>query len=456
MSDWTGTCARFMTSTRTMELSSETLDRAMAHTLDALAAIISGATLEPGRLATAITASRREPGAVTVVGDGSLTSARNAAFANGVAAHADETDDSHEFSKTHPGAAVVPTALAVGQAVGASGLDVLKAVRIGYDLCTTFSSAVWGRSVHMRSRSELMIGAQFGAIGAAVALSGADETQARYALAYGVQRASGTIAWLRDLAHVQKGVDFGGLPAQNAVEIAELVTHGFTGVPDILDGEPSVYATLGEDSDPSLFAQLGELDALRTSSIKKYSVGYPAQAPVDAMVGLARAHKIAVEEVVAVRCIMPAQNIYVVGNRSMPNIDLRYLLAAALVDRGLGFRAAHDLDRFNDPAVRALRDRVALVADPSPEVRREGPVAYPARVEVELASGEVLRKAAGVVRGRYQNPMSYPEVESKSAALLHDCGVDPAPVLAAQRRLPEAETVDELMTASALPTGSAR
>ena len=74
MTDWTGTVARFMTSAAQMSLSEQTLDRAMAHTLDTLAAMVSGATLEPGRLATAITASRREPGGVTVIGDGSRTS----------------------------------------------------------------------------------------------------------------------------------------------------------------------------------------------------------------------------------------------------------------------------------------------------------------------------------------------------------------------------------------------
>jgi 2-methylcitrate dehydratase PrpD len=452
MTDWTGTVARFMTSTSQMTLSEQTLDRALAHTLDTLAAMVSGATLGPGRLAAELASSRQEPGQVTVLGTGAVSSARAAAFANGVAAHADETDDSHEFSKTHPGAAVVPAALAMAQAVGASGLDALKAVRIGYDLCTTFSSALWRRSTHMRPRSELMIGGQFGALGAATALSGADETQARYALAYGVQRASGTIAWLRDLAHMQKGVDFGGFPAQNAIDIAELVTHGFTAVHDILDGEPSVYSTLGDDSDPSLFTRLGQLDSLSTSSIKKYSVGYPALAPVDAMVSLAQEHSVAPDDVMAVRCVMPAQNIYVVGDRTMPNIDLRYLLAAALQDGGLGFRAAHDLDRFNDPAVRALRDRVTLVPDPSPEQRPDGLVGYPARIEVELDSGEVLTSTAGVVRGRFENPMSYPEVEEKSAALLEEAGVDPAPVLDAMRRLPEATSVDELMTASALTT----
>ncbi|WP_167045072.1 MmgE/PrpD family protein [Salinibacterium sp. ZJ454] len=442
-----------MTSTAEMTLSAPTLDRALAHTLDTVAAIVSGATLEPGRLATAITASRRDPGDVTVVGDGSRTSARNAAFANGVAAHADETDDSHEFSKTHPGAAVVPTALAMGQAVGASGLDVLKAVRIGYDMCTTFSSAVWARSVHMRPRSELLIGAQFGALGAAIALSGADEQQARYALAYGVQRASGTIAWLRDLAHVQKGVDFGGFPGQSAIEIAELVTNGFTGVRDILDGEPNIFEVLGENSDPSLFDQLGVVDSLSASSIKKYSVGYPAQAPVDAMIELTRAHEFDVADVIAVRCIMPQQNIYVIGDRTMPNIDLRYLLTVALVDRGLGFRASHDHERFHDPAVRALRDRVTLLPDNNPETRPAHLVGYPARIEIELESGEVLRGSAGVVRGRFENPMPYEEVEQKCAALLWDCTLDPDPLLAAMRRLPRSETLDDLMTAAALPVG---
>lgn len=453
MTDWTGAVARFITSKDEMILAPSTLDRAMAHTLDTLAAVVSGATLAPGKLATAITAKRGESGNVTVVGDGSRSSARNAAFANGVAAHANETDDSHEFSKTHPGAAVVPAALAMGQAAGASGLDVLKAVRIGYDMCTTFSSAVWGRSVHMRPRSELMIGAQFGALGAAIALSGADETQARYALAYGVQRASGTIAWLRDLEHVQKGVDFGGFPAQNAVEIAELVTEGFTAVTDILDGEPSVYEVLGENSTPEMFGQLGQLDSLSTSSIKKYSVGYPAQAPVDAMVQLVRANPVDTAEVVNVRCIMPQQNIYVVGDRTMPNIDLRYLLAAALMDGDLSFTAAHDVDRFRDPQVNALRDKIALVPEESREKRPGQLVGYPARIEIDLRSGEVLRGAAGIVRGRFENPMPYDEVEEKYAALVSECGLDPAPALAEMRRLPDAQSIDGLMTACALVQG---
>jgi 2-methylcitrate dehydratase PrpD len=448
--DWTGTVARFITSGPDMVLSDETLDRAMAHTLDSLAAVISGATLEPGRLATTLTASRREPGRVRVVGDGSLTSARGAAFANGVAAHADETDDSHEYSKTHPGAAVVPAALAMGQGVGASGLEVLKAVRIGYDLCTTFSSAVWGRSLAMRPRSELMIGAQFGAIGSAVSLAGADELQARYALAYGVQRASGTIAWLRDLAHVQKAVDFGGSPAQNGVEIAELVTHGFTAVYDILDGEPSVYTTLGDNADPTLFAQLGTLDSLSMSSIKKYSVGYPALAPVDAMVGLARTNDVPIEEIVAIRCVMLPQNIYVVKDRTMPNIDLRYLLTVALLDKGLHFAAAHDTDRFDDPAVRALREKVLLVPDTETPERPDGLVAYPARIEIELTSRAVITHSAGIVRGRFENPMPYEEVEAKVDELLGSCGVDSEPVRNAMRRLPEAGSIDELMTAASL------
>ena len=79
---------------------------------------------------------------------------------------------------------------------------------------------------------------------------------------------------------------------------------------------------------------------------------------------------------------------------------------------------------------------------------------YPARIEVELSSGEVLTRTAGVVRGRFENPMPYDEVEEKSASLLRDCRLDPDPLLAAMRRLPEADTVDELMAVAALSAGS--
>src|SRR5204862_4246341 len=73
------------------------------HVLDTLAAMISGARLPPGKKAISFARTRGGTKEACIVAAGILTTAENAALANGMLAHADETDDSHAPSLTHPG-----------------------------------------------------------------------------------------------------------------------------------------------------------------------------------------------------------------------------------------------------------------------------------------------------------------------------------------------------------------
>src|SRR5262245_58268057 len=85
------------------------------HILDTIAAMISGAKLPPGKMAIAYAKKLREVGEATVAGSRVRASAVHAAFANGMLAHADETDDSHAPALMHPGCAIVAAALAVAE-----------------------------------------------------------------------------------------------------------------------------------------------------------------------------------------------------------------------------------------------------------------------------------------------------------------------------------------------------
>ena len=73
-----------------------------------------------------------------------LTTAVNAALANGMLAHANETDDSHKDSRCHPGCGVVPVALAMAEKEGRSGEALLRAMVLGYDVCCRISPALGG------------------------------------------------------------------------------------------------------------------------------------------------------------------------------------------------------------------------------------------------------------------------------------------------------------------------
>ncbi|HSR56257.1 MAG TPA: MmgE/PrpD family protein, partial [Alphaproteobacteria bacterium] len=212
------------------------------HILDSLAAMVSGSTLKPGRLA--IEYVRAEGGApqALVAGTDLWTSAPNAALAGGIAAHADETDDSHPRSFCHPGCAVVPAALATAMRERADGEHLIRAVALGYDLAARIGLALDPERIYGREhRSTHSMGALFGAAAAAGALTRLDADQCRWLLSYTAQQTSGIATWARDEEHVEKAFDFGGMGAHGGVQAAAMVAAGFTGVEDVFSGPRNFF-----------------------------------------------------------------------------------------------------------------------------------------------------------------------------------------------------------------------
>src|SRR5262245_27003769 len=133
--DITGELARYMASARDRELPPAVVQAAKHRILDTLAAIVSGARLKPGEMAIRYVRAQGGTAEASIPTTDIKTSAANAALAAGMFAHADETDDFEPVTKAHPGCVVVPAALAVGERENRSGLEVIRAVTLGYDLC---------------------------------------------------------------------------------------------------------------------------------------------------------------------------------------------------------------------------------------------------------------------------------------------------------------------------------
>src|SRR5207247_9709125 len=129
--------------------------------------------------------------------------AGNAALTAGMLAHADETDDFGRVTKAHPGCAVVPAALSMGQRENRSGEDFLRAVTLGYDLCCRLLMALGPDHVRATHRSAEGVSSTFGAVGAAASLARLDERRMRYALSYAAQQVSGIWSWDSDTEHVE-------------------------------------------------------------------------------------------------------------------------------------------------------------------------------------------------------------------------------------------------------------
>jgi 2-methylcitrate dehydratase PrpD len=394
----------------------DVIDLAKEHLLDTLAAMVSGMDLAAGRLALRHLAPQGGSPEAGVVGTGLRTTAGQAAFANAMAAHADETDDSHPPSITHPGCAVVPAALAMAERCGASGSDLLRAILAGYEIGPRIILALGVDQLMENGRSTHAIGGVFGAAAAAGALCRFSPDQARHLLACTVQQASGTRCWLDDPDHIQKAFDFAGMPARNGVAAAILVQAGLTGARDPFSGRTGFFQAFGPAAAPGLAIEgLGEEWEIRRTLIKKWSVGSPIQAALDALQNLMARHPIAAEGVARVQVFLNTRGAHVVNNRSMPDVCLQHLVALMLHDGKLDFAAIHDHDRMSDPAVLALRQRVDLSADPAFDAMQPR---RPATVRLHQCGGAVLEAHVADVRGTPENPMTRDEICAKASDLL--------------------------------------
>jgi 2-methylcitrate dehydratase PrpD len=386
------------------------------HVLDTIAAMVSGARLPPGTKAISYARTRGGTKEACVVASAIVTTAENAALANGMLAHADETDDSHAPSLTHPGCGIVPAALAMAEREEASGEALLRAVALGYDVGCRLTMSLDAYQFREDGHSTHSFGPMFGAAAAAGALAGLNASRIRYLLSYTAQQASGISCWMRDEEHIEKAFDFGGMPARNGVAAAAMVAHGFTGVDDALSGERSFFVAYGRKPDPErLVAGLGETYEVMSTNIKRWSVGSPIQAPLDALLLLMHENKFGAEDVERLVVRVAHQGANTTDNRTMPDICMQHLCAVMVLDGTLSFKAAHDEKRMRDRKVLALRSRVELHGDDALTK------AMPSRqgiVELVLRNGTTLRHHMKAVRGTAENPMTRAEVDAKAYDLI--------------------------------------
>ena len=212
-------------------------------------------------------------------------------MANGMMAHADETDDSNAFSLTHPGCGMVPAALAVAEKMDATGMDFLRGVVAGYDIGCRITRVLGITELRSKFRSTHAIGANFGAAAACASVLGLDEEAVRYTISYAAQQASGLTYWLQGHGHIEKAFVFAGMTARNGVTAGALAASGFTAIRDPFGGERNFFDAFSPHPNPLLLAEgLGSLYEIARTNIKKFSVGSPIQAPLQALLNLITLH----------------------------------------------------------------------------------------------------------------------------------------------------------------------
>jgi 2-methylcitrate dehydratase PrpD len=227
---------------------------------------------------------------------------------------------------------------------------------------------------------------------------------------------------MRDQEHVEKAFVFGGMPARNGVTAAEVVQYGFSSEPDPFSGADNFFRAFSARPDLSRLTRgMGREFEIMLTEMKRFPVGFPIQAAADAILKL-MARGLVARDIGTLTVRLPVPGVNTVNDRSMPDVNVQYILAAIMIDGTLTFDAAHSQTRMKDAAVLEIKKRIVLVEDRELTAQKR---TREANIDVTKMDGTSMSEH-GVSRGALENPMTKAEVESKARDLM-------APVLGRNR-----------------------
>ena len=313
--------------------------------------------------------------------------APEAALVNGVAAHAFELDDFHQ-TKLHPGAVVVPAALAVGEKSDADGAALLAAIAAGYEVMIRSSAALGPADAKSKGWHITGITGTFGAAAAAASLMRLDGERTAWALGLAGTQSGGLFAFTADGAMSKRF--HAGQAARAGVAAAELAQAGFTGPTQIYEAKDGGFLwTFTDNATPEpLVEGLGDAWRLETTSFKPHAACGSTHSYIDAAVEIhgrypdleGRRIRVGQCRVVDEQCGYD----YRPGTVLNAQMSMRYCVAAAL-RYGQALPAEFAPPRLSEPETVALAQRIELVHDAAMDDIY--PAHYPGWVEIERTPG---------------------------------------------------------------------
>jgi 2-methylcitrate dehydratase PrpD len=438
--------ARYAVGYRTQDISPEVLHHAKRAVIDWYAALLPGAVLPPATLLEkAFAEELGQGGARLALGKPATT--RLAALINGTASHTAEVDDIYREAIYHPGAPVIAAALAVAQAKNASGESFLRAVIVGYEISTRIGAAM-GRAHYKHWHNTGTIGC-FGAAAAAAELLDLDEKQFAHALATVATFAAGLQQAFR-MDSMSKPLH-AGRAAEAGVTAAIIAAQGVTGSLDVLEGEVGFGRAMGNGPDwIRALATLGKDFHITRMTFKNHACCGHTFAPIDGALALKAQMGIAASDIEEVRIATYSAALEVAGYEAPTTpaegrFSVKYTVATALTHGSVRL-AAFQPERLNDPATRALMQKIQLTLDP--ELDAAFPGRRAARIIIRTRDGRSAEHLQPTRKGDPEAPLSDEELNQKYLELA-------APVLSAQAAstlLEKLWSVETMETLDALST----
>ncbi|SSW67356.1 MmgE/PrpD family protein [Achromobacter agilis] len=409
--------AAFAANLRYEDIPAPVLRRAEDLLLDCLASILAGAS---ARAVQAIDRYAATMGPADGASEVLITRRRTtplfAAMVNAAAAHVVEQDDVHNGSVFHPAAVVFPPALAVAQALGRSGRDLLVAAVAGYEVGIRVGEFL-GRSHYKIFHTTGTAGTLAAAVTTGRLLNLSPEAMLNALGSAGTQ-AAGLWEFLRDAAdskqlHTAKA-------AADGITAAYLAQDGFTGARHILEGPQGMAAGMSTDADPSrLCDRLGERWALAETSFKFHASCRHTHPAADALQQALRDNNLTEADIERVVAHVHQGAIDVLGPVVNPQTVHQSKFSMGTVLALIARQGRAGLAEFDagldDPGVASFRGKVEMELDP--EVDGAYPQRWIGKVTVYTRDGRKLHSRVDEPKGDPGNTLSRAEIEDKTLSL---------------------------------------
>lgn len=390
--------------------------------IDTLGCILFGTTQPWSQAALAYALASGGSGTATVVGQGAKTSAAMAAFANGASAHAFELDDVHEEAISHPGAVVVPAALALAEASAATNRDLCEAIVIGYEAMGRAGIAV-GPATHMLAGFHpTSMSGVFGSTAAAARLLGFDGEGLNHALGVAVSLASGTMEFVSSGGMAKR--IHAGRAAEAGLLATSIVNEGFTGAADGLAGRYGFCNVFGAAPQIELLTdELGCRWMIDEITVKPYAACSDVHPLIQATAELRAEHRLKPEQIDRIEAEGPTKaatqnNMDGTVSVMAAQYSAQFNIAAAIL-ADPSDPATYSPERIAAPELADLQTKVVSLRaakqfDDTYAQRMGG------RVRIFLNNGEVLERTVHGQKGSMHDPLTRDELDAKFASLVAD------------------------------------
>jgi 2-methylcitrate dehydratase PrpD len=408
---------------------------------DCVGVALAGARQPAGAIPAEWARQAAGTGKSTVWGGELKTSAHDAALVNGTAAHALDYDDVTWGLIGHPSVSLVPAAFALGEALGASGREVLHAYVVGFEVMAKLGRTTQPRhSLDGGWHATGTIGA-FGATAACCRLLGLDAERTAHALGIVYSMTSGNVSNFGTMCKPLHA----GLAARNGVEAALWAQAGFTSLPHPFDGPRSFHEVYsrGLPADMAPLAELGKSYELvvRGVVIKPYPCGVALHPAIDAVHALKQEHEFTADDIVSGEAGVTKYTFdklcYLVPQTGLEaKFSMPYTIARAILDDSVGF------DTFTDRLVgegraQALTRRIGMyVHDGIEAAWKMG--SRPVNVRLRLRDGRVLERQVDISKGNPEVALTPAELNVKFEDCARLC-LEPAAMRAAAQGLQNIE-----------------